>query len=360
MTARTATRPRRPISTKPGERPRRTPRQAVSRLSLPRPSLPRWSLPEVKVPKVKLPSFALRKSQPIDLRDTRAASEPVHPRIARRREQVDRESRRARPWLRWGPLAMAVASTVVVAGLFSPLADLDHLEVRGLEGEPAAAVREASGLVTGSAMFGVRPAEVRRRVESLPWVAHADVDARWPDTVAISVIPHRPLAFIEAPEASPDGEPRVGRSVLMTSGVVLDAADLGPLGPFTTGLPAVTTASSKVAPVGPDGSAMEYSEVARSVLAQLRPVTSEAVNELSVGASGAVTLVARVPGGTSEAVLALGGPEDLPAKAIALESVLSGTVELACLERLDVSVPTRVTIQRSGGCTIPSPGEAAE
>jgi hypothetical protein len=256
---------------------------------------------------------------------------------------------------------MAVASTVVVAGLFSPLADLDHLEVRGLEGEPAVAVREVSGLVTGSAMFGVRPAEVRARVESLPWVAHADVDASWPDTVTISVIPHRPLALMESPEESSDGQPLAGRSVLMTSGVVVDAADLGPLGPFTTGLPAVTVgSSSQVAPIDPDGSVVEYSEVARNVLVQLRPVTAEAVTGLSVEASGAVTLVARVPGGSAEAVLALGGPEDLPAKATALESVLSGTVELACLERVDVSVPTRVTIQRSGGCTIPSPGEAAE
>jgi hypothetical protein len=146
----------------------------------------------------------------------------------------------------------------------------------------------------------------------------------------------------------------------MTSGVVLDPDDLGPLGPFTVGLPGVTAASSYVAPIDPDGSPVEYTDLARDVLAQLRPITSEAVNGLSVGASGAVTLVARVPGGSSEAVLALGGHEDLPAKAIALESVLSGTVELACLERVDVSVPTRVTIQRSGGCTIPDQGEAAE
>lgn len=345
MTARTATRPRRPISTKPGEPPRRTPRQVVSR-----PSLPKWSLPK----------WSLRRSHPIDLRDTEVVSEPVHPRIARRREQVVHESRKGRPWFRWGSLGMALASTLIVAGLFSPLVDLDHLEVQGLEGEPATAVREVSGLVVGTAMFGVRPAEVRRRVESLPWVAHADVDAHWPDTVVVTVMPQRPMAMMEAPEVSRDGQPPGSGSVLMASGVVLAPGDLGPLGPFTEGLPRVSADPSYAGSNGPTGSGADYSELAHDVLAQLRPVTAEAVSELRVGASGSVTLVARMADGSSDAILALGGPEDLPAKAIALESVLSGTVELACMERVDVSVPTRVTIMRSGGCTIPTPGEAAQ
>ncbi|MCZ7630472.1 MAG: hypothetical protein M5U19_16190 [Microthrixaceae bacterium] len=84
------------------------------------------------------------------------------------------------------------------------------------------------------------------------------------------------------------------------------------------------------------------------------------MRELRVDASGAVTLVARVPGGSAEAELVLGDAEDLPAKAVALESLLSGAVELGCLERADVSVPTRVTILRSAGCTIPTPADTAE
>lgn len=340
MTVRTATKARRPIGTEPAEPPRRTSGPIASKLS--------W------------PGLSLRRSSSIDLRGTEMAGEPVHPRIALRREQVVREARRDTNWLRWGSLATAVACTIVVAGLFSPLADLDHLEVQGLEGEPAVTVREVSGLVTGTAMFGVRPGEVRRRVESLPWVAHADVDARWPDTVTVSVTPHRPLAMIEPQEGSPEGRPAGSGSVLTSSGVVLDRADLGPIGPFAEGLPDVSVDPSYVGPTGSDGSPVEYSEVARNVLEQLRPVTAQAVSGLHLGAPETVTLVAQVPGGSSDVVLALGGSEDLPAKAIALESVLSGTVEPACLERVDVSVPTRVTILRSGGCTIPKPGEAAE
>ncbi|MCZ7630473.1 MAG: FtsQ-type POTRA domain-containing protein [Microthrixaceae bacterium] len=171
----------------------------------------------------------------------------VHPKIARRREQVDRRSRRRRMLLRWGSVGVAVVCTLVVAALFSPLVDLDHLTVQGLEGEPAVAVREASGLVSGTAMFGVRPSEVRRRVESLPWVAHADVDARWPDTVTVSVTPHRPLAVMQTAHGSPEGARQGGRSVLTTSGVVLEAEDLGPVGALAEGLPVVSADPSYAA-----------------------------------------------------------------------------------------------------------------
>lgn len=257
-------------------------------------------------------------------------------------------------------MGVAVLCTLVVAGLFSPLVDLDHLTVEGLEGEPAAAVRDVSGLVVGTAMFGVQPTEVRRRVESLPWVAHADVDARWPDTVTVSVTPHRPLAVMAPPDDS--SEPRRGdaRPVLTTSGEVLGAEDLGPIGAYTRGLPVVSVDPTYKGSVGSDGGESQPAEVVRDVLEQLRPTTSEMLSELRVGASGAVTLVARVPEGSSEAEFVLGDSEDMPAKALALESLLSGAVELGCLERVDVSVPTRVTMLRSAGCTIPPSGEPTE
>jgi len=253
-----------------------------------------------------------------------------------------------------------VSSTIVVAGLFSPWVDLDHLEVRGLAGRPADAVREASGVDAGTAMFAVRPSEVRRRVEAIPWVAHADVDTHWPDTVTVTVTPHRPVAVLESPEAvleSPEAvleSPEAGR-VLTTAGAVLDPDELGPLGPFAVDLPRVSIDSGYIDSNGLDAGAA----VARSVLTQLRPITANAVDLIHLGPSGTVTLGVRVPGGDSRAELVLGGTEDLPAKAVALDSVLSGTVELGCLERVDVSVPTRVTIQRVGGCTIQASDEVA-
>lgn len=375
MSPRVATRERRPISTEPAESPRRNLVQVVSRLSWQRLSLPRVSVPRVSVPRpmLFLASWLrglVRMSRAIDLRDSEAIAKPVrrsdahpdgvHPKIARRREQVSRRSRRGRALLRWGSVGVAVLCTLVVATLFSPLVDLDHLTVQGLEGEPAAEVRDVSGLVPGTAMFGVRPSDVRRRVESLPWVAHADVDARWPDTVTVTVTPHRPLAVMQAAQGAPVGAHPGGRSVLTTSGVVLDAEDLGPVSAFAEELPVLSVDPSYAAPGGPEVAERHLSEVSRKVLGQLRPVVAGAVTELRMGAAGTVTLVARVPGGSSEAEFVLGDAEDLPAKAVALESLLSGAVELACLERVDVSVPTRVTILRSTGCTIPTSGEAAE
>lgn len=281
----------------------------------------------------------------------------VHPRIARRRAEVaaagpdEPEPKRSfGRVLRWALLGTALAGTAVAALLFSPLADLDQLEVRGVTDEPARVVREASRLTPGTAMFGIRASEVRGRLESIGWVAHVDVQVLWPDTVAVEVTPHRPVGVLDG------GSGRGAAALLTASGHLLEPDEAGPLEGFATGLPSVGLPASE---------SRQDRELAAGVLGQLRPVTAGALESIDLGDGSGLTLridARALPDNTSDSPdpdgewlveVALGDAADLPAKALAIESVLSGTVERACMERVDVSVPTRVTIRRAAGCTIP-------
>ncbi len=310
--------------------------------------MPKLSLPKVAIPKVSVPGLKRADSDVVPADQPRAPEMEVHPRIERRRKAVGRSSLR-RNWRRWTLLGIAILLSLVVAGLFSPFLDLDHLEVAGVEGDPSGAVAEATGLTTGTAMFGIRPGDVRARVESLPWVAHADVDAHWPDTVKVTVTAERPLAVLD------DGTKGRG-AILMSSGVVLSASAAGPLTAFAGGAPHISVDPGYDAAAARDASNVpgESSKVALAVLTQLRPVAAAGLQELHIDSKGNVTLTRTLPGSDAAAELSLGAPDDLPAKATALDSVLSGSVELACIDRVDVSVPTRVTIRRSEGCTIPT------
>ncbi|AAU91483.1 MULTISPECIES: cell division protein FtsQ/DivIB [Methylococcus] len=49
-------------------------------------------------------------------------------------------------------------------------------------------------LVTGNTYFGVPLAEIRQAVTTIPWVAEASVERRWPDRLEVDVREHRPVA----------------------------------------------------------------------------------------------------------------------------------------------------------------------
>jgi len=265
----------------------------------------------------------------------------VHPRIAGRRDEVAREGRDRRRRIRWIGLGVAGLLTASAAVLFSPLFDMDHLLVSGVEGPPADAVSAAAGLPGGSALFGIDPAEVRERVEELDWVAHASAEVVWPDRVELEVTPQRPVALV-APGA---GEPA---AIAMATGSVFAFGDVEPLVPFTAGLPVLRLEEGvALDDIGSSGAAE-----ALLALSSLGPVTAATVSEVTVDEAGRITFAAG-PGGLEGAQLVIGEPVLLPEKAEALEAVLSGRVELACLSRLDVSVPSRVTIQRLEDCAIP-------
>lgn len=49
-------------------------------------------------------------------------------------------------------------------------------------------------LASGNTYFGIPMAEIRQAVASIPWVAEASVERRWPDRIEVEVREHRPVA----------------------------------------------------------------------------------------------------------------------------------------------------------------------
>jgi cell division protein FtsQ len=126
---------------------------------------------------------------------------PIDPRIRDRRIEVIREAGRRR--LR---ITLVVASTVVLFGVaylavHSPLLDVDHVRVTGTHRVTAAEVERVARVPNGAALMFLDTGAIARRVERLPWVAHASVHRDYPGTVSISVTEYAPTAYVRAGKA---------------------------------------------------------------------------------------------------------------------------------------------------------------
>ena len=104
------------------------------------------------------------------------------------------ESRRRR--LIWGTIiSVVVVGAVAIGSLYSPLLDVDYVDMRGLRHVEPAEVSEVTGLATGQQMIDLQVADIEAAVVDLPWVERASVVRRWPDTVEIRVTERSPIAI---------------------------------------------------------------------------------------------------------------------------------------------------------------------
>jgi cell division protein FtsQ len=92
----------------------------------------------------------------------------------------------------WRAAFLVVLALVIVAGaawalLGSSLLVVRHVQVSGNRGVPAAEVRSASGIESGTPLARLNSAAAQRRVERIPQVLSALVSRSWPDTVVIAV-----------------------------------------------------------------------------------------------------------------------------------------------------------------------------
>lgn len=121
----------------------------------------------------------------------------VDPRLRARRIEVLREQGRRR--LRWVAvfgLVLAVATVVLVA-LRSPLFDIDHVRIVGVERTSTRAVLAAAEVSTGEPLVALDANRAARGVASLPWVADVSVDKDWPGSVVIEVVERQPAAVVK-------------------------------------------------------------------------------------------------------------------------------------------------------------------
>ncbi|HYT26522.1 MAG TPA: FtsQ-type POTRA domain-containing protein [Actinomycetota bacterium] len=150
-------------------------------------------------------------------------------RIVERRRQVaaDRVRRRRRQ------LALGVAAVLLAAGVArlasSPLFSLTSVRVAGTAALTPAEVLAASRVRPGMPYLALDPGVIRRRVETLPRVARAEVHRVYPSSLRIAVVERPATAAIAAG----------GRWwQVAADGTVLEAASSRPAGlPFVAHVP---------------------------------------------------------------------------------------------------------------------------
>ncbi len=261
--------------------------------------------------------------------------------MERRRAEVEGAVSRRRFRRLWRIAGATTLTAAAVGALFTPALDVDRVEVRGVAEPVAQSVREAAGITTGQALVGVDPAETRARLESVPWVSHASVHLAWPNRVLISITPHRPMALLAQGDGAPD-------RVLSATAELLTPADAAAASTAAGADPAASP-ERVVRIAALDGADDPTLLRAVALLGSLGPAGAANLGDLRVTDQGDLSFSGR--GAVQGAEVVLGQPESLPEKLQALESMLGGAVDLDCLERLDVSVPERIIVRRSPGCT---------
>jgi cell division protein FtsQ len=255
---------------------------------------------------------------------------PEEPRLRARRVEVRRAERRRRRRLLAAVIAVVVLAGAAVGTLYSPLFDVDHLDIEGVRHLDPATVAKASGLRVGQQLIDLDTTTAEHALARVSWVRRVTVTRRWPDTVEIRIGERTGVAIAA-----------VGGDRLLV--VTADGVVAGPAGPLDASLHAVTVDPAVHVAVGRPLPARVAGAI-EMVGALPEPIASNATGS-SVTASGEVAVSLR--GG---ATLKLGNSDDVDQKFIAAQSLLGGSVVLSCLRTADVSVPSAPVIERAPGC----------
>jgi cell division protein FtsQ len=264
----------------------------------------------------------------------RPARGRVEPRLAeRRRSVVDTERQRRRRTLVIVGIVVAVVAVMVTA-VFSPLLDVDHVEVQGAESVSLDEVLEVAGVATGERMVEVDLAETRDALRSMVRVRSAHVTRDWPSTIRVVITEEVPAAVLRGDERA---------VVVSTTGRVLDLAP-----DAVGGLVSIDVEGS--APWAAEGPGAEVPEgllAAALVVHRMNDQLRAEVSSGQVTESGYLSFEL-----TDGATVRFGAGGDLSAKLGATEAVLS-QVAPQCRQVIDVREPSRVTVSRKAGCEGP-------
>lgn len=259
----------------------------------------------------------------------------VEPRLVERRRSV-LEARRRRRRLRIGVgLALLAVLAVAVGALWSPLADVDRIDVVGATSIEEQTVLDALGIRRGDPLVTLDLGAARAGLRELPMVAGARVTRQWPDRVRVAVAEEVPLARIVA-----DG----AEVVVSDTGRVLPAGG--------EGLPALEVEGA-AAPAEGD----EVPASVRSAMVVLDRMSSGLIDDLDLARLSRAGTLELVLG--DGATVRFGPVEDVPAKLGAIGATL-GQVVRECMDVLDVRDPSRPTVSRTAGCDVAAPTAVLE
>ncbi len=257
----------------------------------------------------------------------------IDPRLRARRGAVHRAEGRRR--LRFILLGLALVGLILCgwAALRSPLLDLDHVEMTGLEPSQLMEVQRTVGLEEGTPLSDIETGLIKAELEALPWVLGAEVRKSWPGTVQIEVIERTAVAQLS------DQNGRI--ALIDATGTVMAEG-----GTNNGALPRISLDTSvelgEIEPEALPGLAL-IAALPDDLLAWVEAIThSPGPNSQARGSVG-LELVGEAQAYLGEATL-------LDDKVQALRSVLEG-VDLTCIRVIDVAVPDFPTVRRDSACS---------
>lgn len=254
------------------------------------------------------------------------------PRISRRRRAVERGRRRR---VIATLVSLAVVVVLVWVAFWSPVLNVRRIQVVGIERTAANDVRAATGLGQDDNLLMVSTGDVAASVETLPWIARADVHRRLPGTVRIKV-EEREEAMVVAVAA--------GTWTIDASGHVLEE------GTVTKGLPTLTGA---VLAAPEPGERLNAPEV-KAGLAVWRSLPKKVTAEVaSVVAPSRERIALALKDGT---MVRYGGADQLDAKNEVLLVLLRRLdAEGRSATYIDVSVPGTPAVGPAPATAMPTP-----
>ena len=263
-----------------------------------------------------------------------------------RRHPDDRRPSRWRVRVLWLVAALVVLAGAVAAVVFAPQLAVTRVDVAGADAlgtdpDLAAAVRDAVAIEVGDPMLLIDVAGTQSRVAALPGVASVSVRRDWPDAVMVQVAPRRTVALVRVGEVSAEIAPGGRVRTLLGAGQP----------------PSALVAALTVDPVLLQPSALqpgaELPDPVRTaviVLEQVPEPVRPALGNGRLAADG--TLEFELPAGGT---VRFGPLDRSPAKLQSALTMLTGSVDLTCLDVLDLAEPDRPTITRRRGCAVAAP-----
>jgi cell division protein FtsQ len=253
---------------------------------------------------------------------------PIDPRIRQRRVDVLRSRGRRRLRRILVVLGAAALIGLTVTALHSPLFSARAISVTGAH--PAtgtAAIVAAAGLQGHPPLISLNPGEVAGRVETLPFIASAEVERHWPDGVQIAVTERIPVLQMAGPVAS--------WSVLDGDGRTLS---VGP-GRLPGLVVLIVHTRTGGVPPAPVGRSLPPSAAAGLLVSRSLPRAFAAqVVSVTVAPNGAISLAL-----DSGITVLIGSGTDLTAKFEDVAAVLAHG-SLHPTSTVDVSVPEAPTV----------------
>jgi cell division protein FtsQ len=254
----------------------------------------------------------------------------IDPRIRQRRNDIQRSRGRRR--LRW--VLVAAAAAVLVAGgialLHTSFFSARVVTVTGAHPHTSTATIEmAAGLDHRPPLISLDPGAVARRVETLPFIASAQVHRHWPDGVQITVTERVPALQMAGPSAS--------WSTLDGQGRTLEVQPARAPGLLVL---IVLTPNGGVPPQVVGGTLPSEADVGLLVCRTLPPAFSAQVVSVTVAPDSTVSLALN-----SGLTVLLGTDADLTAKYEDVAAIIANG-SLRGAKTIDVTVPQSPTVGR--------------